>query len=261
MQFQSPDGKIVEGWMQAHRPTKGDILYYNQEGFLQAVRNKEMLITTFGWSMPVTHRDTGKLTGFVYANRDPSASLIDTWIRIIYNGDEIYPVIQTEKCSICGRIAKGIHPREGCIFGRMEKERAEEAIRLAKWRDDRVKNLVSGFFGYREEHPTVNTIVKCATDITQYTAEGAYGEYRMHLHHVLSFHGKGYMPALYRKLAQGGIEWEGNDKVYKTYDEAIEAGKKYLTDRVKRDNESWANFEAQQADIKRRKEAGEFDNK
>ena len=125
------------------------------------------------------------------------------------------------------------------------------------WRDDRLEDS-------RNEYPSVSRMVKCATDQTEFQSEGVYGTYRLDINHVLSFHGKQFMPSLYRLPSEsfyGGMrpgEWAGNGNTATTYEEALEAGKTWLAERVAKDKTDWEEFEKQQADIKRRRAAGEF---
>jgi hypothetical protein len=131
-----------------------------------------------------------------------------------------------------------------------------DSDQIILWRDDRSETC-------RNEYPSVSRIVKCATDNTEYQATGEYGTYRLDIDHVLYFHGKGFMPSLFRMPVVDGPyprrgEWAGNGDVAKTHVEALEAGKTWLAERVMKDNADWAKFEAEQADIRRRRDAGEF---
>lgn len=156
-----------------------------------------------------------------------------------------------DTCPVCGLIEKGVHTVPRCVIGEGEKQRAFDDQRLARFRDERFD---------KRDYPTVNTIVKCATDEPGVEATGVYGTYRLQINHVLSFHGKGYMPSLYKLPTDNWRgEHAGNGNVAKTWEEALEAGKIWLMERIEDDKKSWDKFEAEQADIRRRKEAGEFD--
>ena len=140
-------------------------------------------------------------------------------------------------CEICGPLNNGTHG-DRCFYGT-----AVDEERLAKWRDDRPEHC-------KETRPTVSTVVACASDTTAIEKSGAYGTYQLRIDHVLTFHGKAFMPALVLNE-----RWCGNGNSYKTYDEAIRTGAVDLFETVKRNNRECAEFDAQQAEIAERRKA------
>jgi hypothetical protein len=160
-------------------------------------------------------------------------------------------------CEVCGPIKPGKH-KDLCILGIFERERAEEKARLAVWRDDRGGKGFSryGRLSDKDEYSTINTIITCAEDVTTVELESAYDRYVLVIGHTDTFRGnrsgKGFTPKAYRtqRSAYYSSQWKANFNTFGTWQEALQQGTIALQQMVERENQEWADFNAEQERLK-----------
>lgn len=165
-------------------------------------------------------------------------------------------------CDVCGSIPDGNHVYDRCVIKMMDEERTFNERRLAVWRDDRgIKGRFSryGRLSDAEEFSTINTITTCAEDVTTVENQSAYDPYVLVIAHIDIFRGnrsgKGFMPRVYRTRPSVyySSNWKANFDIQQTWQEALEKGTIALQQMVERENQEYAEFEQQQADIKAKK--------